>query len=708
MLPVLVRNGGGGGGGNCNGGGGRGAGGGGGGGPGAARDAAAFREPIPYVEEWTLNCKINTSTLPTWDGMDETLIQYLGDMQKVAWMGPKVREALAQVAPQKWMGRASNWWDALSPEVKTSLSVNWDVMLLAIRHYFMNAEWIKGRTAEFERMTFWQSRFAHEMSVDYLQRRIKSHVYLYPEDEDGPTMVHHVLLLIPVGWTSHLNSIDCPDILELQAKASQLGVSLVSLWEMMEASRQREKYKDYSSETSRPRHNGKFHDQLRTRTAHAVEEVIKEETSEEEESSEEEEHEVHAVRGQTHGTRSSAAKNRPPWPAGKTINSYAFACRDDVTSLKAPNAMLVESKVSPSAYDTESSEIMSKTNALLDVPDKLDEEDLLKEVFTMDERSLSMPVASSWIIATLNNKSKLNQERKEKGKRPSLRIPHFLNVSDDLRPELMDTKDLEWMLAQAMIGSLEAMPMQARLDSGADITLMSEEYLETLAEAPAIKEGIHMKLYHLTRHAKVLGYVKIPMYAATTDSKIVSFELEAYVMRDMQVPLLLGEDFQTMYELGVNQFAMGHCEIRLCRTDCVIPASSAQAVDLGEKAKSRLDDSPLPVVMDEDILLQASLVHNEKGEVVGYLVDPGTVCNQPKDEDLPKYVASTEALKTVVEGTLRAQDLINGYVWDPSTEEDCLQEDENWGPKAAAVLEDPMVGEVENLVNLGLDVPDDI
>ncbi|KAG6912794.1 hypothetical protein DXG01_012113, partial [Tephrocybe rancida] len=72
-------------------------------------------------------------------------------------------------------------------------------------------------------------------------------------------------------------------------------------------------------------------------TAHTVEEVIKEETSEEEESSEEEEHEVHAVRGQTCGTRSSAAKNHPPWPAGKTITGYAFAHQDNISSLKAPN-----------------------------------------------------------------------------------------------------------------------------------------------------------------------------------------------------------------------------------------------------------------------------------------------------------------------------------------------------------------------------------
>ncbi|KAF9492143.1 hypothetical protein BDN71DRAFT_1509708 [Pleurotus eryngii] len=48
---------------------------------------------------------------------------------------------------------------------------------------------------------------------------------------------------------------------------------------------------------------------------------------------------------------------------------------------------------------------------------------------------------------------------------------------------------------QAHIGSLDASPFIARLDSGADVTLMSEEFLKTLTDPPDIKEGIQMQLY---------------------------------------------------------------------------------------------------------------------------------------------------------------------------------------------------------------------
>jgi hypothetical protein len=49
--------------------------------------------------------------------------------------------------------------------------------------------------------------------------------------------------------------------------------------------------------------------------------------------------------------------------------------------------------------------------------------------------------------------------------------------------------------------SLEGEEIRGRLDSGADITLMLEEFWETLIEKPPIKEGLRIKLYHLMGHA---------------------------------------------------------------------------------------------------------------------------------------------------------------------------------------------------------------
>jgi hypothetical protein len=184
------------------------------------------------------------------------------------------------------------------------------------------------------------------------------------------------------------------------------------------------------------------------------------------------------------------------------------------------------------------------------------------------------------------------------------------------------------------IGSPDAAAIKGRLDSGADITLISEEYYLGLGYLPKPREGLRMRLYALTGEVKVLGFTRFTMYARATDRTLISFEVEAYIVRNMRVPLLLGEDFQMAYELGTTRYSSGHCEIRIGQTERIIPASSAEAVDLGfevcqvhaVRAKGFLQrtavrreqtqveksgkDSLLQVLAAEDTLIRAGAVWN--------------------------------------------------------------------------------------------------
>ncbi|KAG6905742.1 hypothetical protein DXG01_000981 [Tephrocybe rancida] len=108
-----------------------------------ALDAAADDPEVAhFLEQWTLNRKINISNLPTWDGEGETIIAYFAHMHQFARLGVKIRQALAEVALQKWTGAASDWWDALPPDSQDAICTDWDIMLLALWQQFMNDEWI--------------------------------------------------------------------------------------------------------------------------------------------------------------------------------------------------------------------------------------------------------------------------------------------------------------------------------------------------------------------------------------------------------------------------------------------------------------------------------------------------------------------------------------------------------------------------------------
>ncbi|KAF9493256.1 hypothetical protein BDN71DRAFT_1395335, partial [Pleurotus eryngii] len=119
------------------------------------------------------------------------------------------------------------------------------------------------------------------------------------------------------------------------------------------------------------------------------------------------------------------------------------------------------------------------------------------------------------------------------------------------------------------------------LDSGTDVTLMSEEFLKTLADPPDIKEWIWMQLYQLTSSAKVLGYVHTKLLVCTISGDTILFELEAYIVSGMRVPLLLGEDFQTTYELGVQHKVTGECKVFPLDRSYHLLASLSDNMDLG-------------------------------------------------------------------------------------------------------------------------------
>lgn len=94
--------------------------------------------------------------------------------------------------------------------------------------------------------------------------------------------------------------------------------------------------------------------------------------------------------------------------------------------------------------------------------------------------------------------------------------------------------------------------MDLRLDSCADITLLSEEYYRRMKCPPPIRQGREMSLAQLTDSGTTIrGYTKLKIFVLLVTGETIEAEAEAYVVKGMSVPILLGEDFQLNYELGV-------------------------------------------------------------------------------------------------------------------------------------------------------------
>ena len=66
-----------------------------------------------------------------------------------------------------------------------------------------------------------------------------------------------------------------------------------------------------------------------------------------------------------------------------------------------------------------------------------------------------------------------------------------------------------------------------------------------------------MNLHALTNNAKIIGYVALSVFMRTKKGKVLELEEEAYVVPGMQVPILLGEDFQKNYNVSIHRYEEG-------------------------------------------------------------------------------------------------------------------------------------------------------
>jgi hypothetical protein len=128
------------------------------------------------------------------------------------------------------------------------------------------------------------------------------------------------------------------------------------------------------------------------------------------------------------------------------------------------------------------------------------------------------------------------------------------------------------------VGSLEEASVDLRLDSCADISLISEEFHSSLKKSPPIREGHRMSLAQLTdKGTTIKGYCKLKILMKTTSGDWLVLEAEAYVVKGMSVPILLGEDFQLNYELGVSRNVESSTKILFRDSPYEVEASGVEA-----------------------------------------------------------------------------------------------------------------------------------
>ena len=103
---------------------------------------------------------------------------------------------------------------------------------------------------------------------------------------------------------------------------------------------------------------------------------------------------------------------------------------------------------------------------------------------------------------------------------------------------------------EASTGSIHGDRIPVIVDSGSDITLISYATLQALVNRPKIKAGQRINLIQVTGNSIISGYVVLDLYFHTPQGP-VKINVEAYVVKGMSTPFILGNDFADQYSISI-------------------------------------------------------------------------------------------------------------------------------------------------------------
>jgi hypothetical protein len=138
--------------------------------------------------------------------------------------------------------------------------------------------------------------------------------------------------------------------------------------------------------------------------------------------------------------------------------------------------------------------------------------------------------------------------------------------------------------SEGWLGSYKSNKIKIIFDTGSDITLISESVLKRLDKRPKIHTGVKVKLVQVTGQTTITGYTVVPIYIETPDGP-VKFEVEAYVVKGMSAPFILGNDFSDQYNFSVIR-EDGKTEIQLGNSGRRIPVDSSTSTSASKGLKT--------------------------------------------------------------------------------------------------------------------------
>ena len=175
-----------------------------------------------------------------------------------------------------------------------------------------------------------------------------------------------------------------------------------------------------------------------------------------------------------------------------------------------------------------------------------------------DAPSLSSSSTTNPSLPVLNRKTR--QKLSKEINRISLHVRHIPGNETDkptieLKKHLARPPGCSFLGARATetfasINNPQGETIPVIIDSGSDITLISQRTLDQMSKPPKIRTGQRIKLVQVTGNASITGYVTLDLYFKTEEGPVLA-NVEAYIVKGMSAPFIFGNDFADQYSISL-------------------------------------------------------------------------------------------------------------------------------------------------------------
>ena len=107
-------------------------------------------------------------------------------------------------------------------------------------------------------------------------------------------------------------------------------------------------------------------------------------------------------------------------------------------------------------------------------------------------------------------------------------------------------------IVTATLGQIQGPKTEVIIDSGSDITLVSQKAISKMPIPLKEHMGKKVTLSQVTAKTSIQSYVDLPLFFETHQGP-VQINVEAYVVKGMTTPLIMGNDFADQYSLSIER-----------------------------------------------------------------------------------------------------------------------------------------------------------